>query len=349
MCVIVTLKQIADLSGVSRGTVDRVLNHRGGVSEKTAQRVLQIAQTLHYSPSAAGKALAATKKSIHLGMLMLSGQNDNNPFIHEMTACARSKAAQLAEYGVTVDILHSPIGDCAAQLACIDRLLEQGITGLAIMPVNAPEIAQKLRQLHQLEIPVITFNSDIEDAQRLAYVGSNYYRAGQTAAGLMGLMTGGHARIGIVSGSPDVLCHTQRIAGFLDAAGEKYPEFEILSPLYSRDDDLESYRQTLSLLTRCPQTDTLYLTAGGVAGCCRAVRELGLAGKLKIISFDDVPTTKQYVREGVIMATITQQPMVQATKPLDLLFGLLGLEQPVAQEYYYTENTIKIAENLDDL
>ena len=49
------------------------------------------------------------------------------------------------------------------------------------------------------------------------------------------------------------------------------------------------------------------------------------------------------------MATITQQPMMQATKPLDLLFGLLGLEQPVAQEYYYTENTIKIAENLDDL
>ena len=229
MCVIVTLKQIADLSGVSRGNVDRVLNHRGGVSEKTAKRVLQIAQTLHYSPSAAGKALAATKKSIHLGMLMLSGQNDNNPFIHEMTACARSKAAQLAEYGVTVDILHSPIGDCAAQLACIDRLLEQGIDGLAIMPVNAPEITQKLRQLYQLEIPVITFNSDIEDARRLAYVGSNYYRAGQTAAGLMGLMTGGHARIGIVSGSPDVLCHTQRIAGFLDAAGEKYPEFEISS------------------------------------------------------------------------------------------------------------------------
>ena len=32
----ITLKEIAQMAGVSRGTVDRVLNHRGGVSEETA-------------------------------------------------------------------------------------------------------------------------------------------------------------------------------------------------------------------------------------------------------------------------------------------------------------------------
>ena len=44
----VTVKQIAELANVSRGTVDRVLNNRSGVSEATRQKVLKIAKELHY-------------------------------------------------------------------------------------------------------------------------------------------------------------------------------------------------------------------------------------------------------------------------------------------------------------
>ena len=42
----VTVKQIAELANVSRGTVDRVLNNRSGVSEATRQKVLKIAKEL---------------------------------------------------------------------------------------------------------------------------------------------------------------------------------------------------------------------------------------------------------------------------------------------------------------
>ncbi|MDY5103231.1 MAG: LacI family DNA-binding transcriptional regulator, partial [Agathobacter sp.] len=38
-----TIKEIAELAGVSRGTVDRVLNNRGSVNAQTAQRVREIA------------------------------------------------------------------------------------------------------------------------------------------------------------------------------------------------------------------------------------------------------------------------------------------------------------------
>lgn len=45
----VTLKQIAELAGVSRGTVDRALHNRGRVSDEVAQRIRQIADELGYS------------------------------------------------------------------------------------------------------------------------------------------------------------------------------------------------------------------------------------------------------------------------------------------------------------
>ena len=45
-----TMKEIAELSGVSRGTVDRVLNHRGIVNAETERKVLEIAKLLDYQP-----------------------------------------------------------------------------------------------------------------------------------------------------------------------------------------------------------------------------------------------------------------------------------------------------------
>ena len=39
-----TIKQIAEKAGTSRGTVDRVLNGRGNVNPELAKRILDIAE-----------------------------------------------------------------------------------------------------------------------------------------------------------------------------------------------------------------------------------------------------------------------------------------------------------------
>ena len=76
-----TLKEIADLAGVSRGTVDRVLNHRGSVNPKTAEKIMNIAQALDYQPNRAGTALAAQKKKLKLGVILFS---TSNPFFADV-------------------------------------------------------------------------------------------------------------------------------------------------------------------------------------------------------------------------------------------------------------------------
>ena len=48
-----TIREIAELAGVSRGTVDRVLNHRGSVNAATAALVNDIAKKLDYKPNRA--------------------------------------------------------------------------------------------------------------------------------------------------------------------------------------------------------------------------------------------------------------------------------------------------------
>ena len=52
----VTMKKIAELCGVSRGTVDRALNGRGRVNAETAAMIKKVAEQLGYEPNPAGKA-----------------------------------------------------------------------------------------------------------------------------------------------------------------------------------------------------------------------------------------------------------------------------------------------------
>lgn len=71
----ITLQQIADLAGVSRGTVDRALNNRGRIKPEVEQRIKKIAKDVGYKPSRAGRALAMAKKNIKIGCYFTISSN----------------------------------------------------------------------------------------------------------------------------------------------------------------------------------------------------------------------------------------------------------------------------------
>lgn len=338
-----TLKEIAALAGVSRGTVDRVLNNRGSVNPETEKRVRDIAQALNYQPNKAALALAAQKKKITIGVLLF-GRDNGNMYFEDVVEGVKYQQAKLEGYGCTI-IIRRTIFDTQTQLAAINELLEEGIHGLVLSPCNSPEIIKKINELYDLGIPTITTNTDVSDSKRLAYVGSDYYQCGCTAGGLMGLITGGHAKVGIVTGSPMVLCHTERINGFLDTVKKRYPGIVSLETMVNQDDEFKSYKATTELLSKYPELDALYFTAAGVYGGCRAVMDHHKERQIKIITFDAVETTKQMVKNGVISATICQQPFQQGSRPVKLMFDYLstGVSPEPLQ---YTEASIKIRENI---
>ena len=68
----VTAQQIAELAGVSRGTVDRALHNRGRVNPEVAARIRQIANELGYKPNLIGQALVRTKRDFKLGAILQS-------------------------------------------------------------------------------------------------------------------------------------------------------------------------------------------------------------------------------------------------------------------------------------
>jgi len=340
-----TIKDIAELAGVSRGTVDRVLNNRGSVHPLKERKVLEIAKALNYSPNLAGKTLAIKKRQLKFGYILF-GSTSSNPFFLDVVDGIESRAVELSEYGVSVDIRYAVVENPSLQVELIDVLVDSGISGLVLTPINHPIVIDRIKRLTGSGFPVITANSDIPDCGRLAYVGSDYYKSGETAAGIMNMICSGSARVGIVMGSPLVLCHSERVAGFTHRLEEAYPGIKIVATEVNNDDDIQSYIVTKRLLEEHPDIDAMFLVAAGVVGAFRAVRQMGLEGQLKVVSYDSTIASRELIKSGVISASITQEPFEQGAKPLDILLNLVGFGIRPEQEYYYTELGIVIKENL---
>lgn len=337
-----TIKEIAALAGVSRGTVDRVLNNRGSVNPATAEKINEIAKALDYRPNKAGLALAAQKKRLKLGVILFS---TDNPFFADVLKGVHQKTKDLAGYNCAVLVKQIPI-NVEAQLNAIDELLGEEVNGIALAPHNDDRIRMRINELYEQGIPVVTLNTDIENSSRIAYVGSNYTKSGATAAGLLRLMTHDTVHIGIITGSSGILCHTERIAGFTETLKPEHGRMHIVAVIETQDDEIESYEQTSRLLKAHPEINALFFAAGGVYGGCRAITSLGLAGKLCVIAFDKAQTTEHFLQEGILSAVICQQPRTQGSKPLDLLFTYLTSGERPEKEYNYTAVDIRILENI---
>ncbi|BCJ92918.1 LacI family transcriptional regulator [Anaerocolumna cellulosilytica] len=338
----VTIRQIAEISGVSRGTVDRVLNNRGRVNPATEKLVRKVADELGYQPNVAGKALAAIKKNFIIGIILSS---EGNAFFDDVIAGIRQAEKEAASYGIQVVLKTMKGYDASVQLSLI-RELKANIHTLILQPINDESVVQEINSLSEQDIPVITLNNDIHNSRRLCYVGSDYFKSGETACGCLGLLTRGKANIGIVTGSVKILGHNQRILGFNSILERKYMDFYVADIIETNDDDQQGYTQTLKMLENHPEINALYIVAAGAVGVCKAVTELGKEMAIDIVACDTTPAVKELIQQGLIKATICQQPYVQGYQSLTLAVEFLIHGAIPKQEYYIINSEIKIPENL---
>jgi len=340
----VTSKQIAEMVHVSRGTVDRVLNNRGGVKKETERKVREIAENLGYVPNRAGKALSSSKRPILLGLIL---NCEGNPFYEEILSGIESAKNAYPDFSVEFKIKKLRGYHAKDQIDAIGELQNLGVTALIITPMNDESVAKKINEVVEDGISVVTLNTDIEHTSRLLHVGCNYIASGRTAAGLIGLLTGGSASVAIVTGSMSMLGHRQRVQGFLDDMKHDYPNMSCAGVVENYDDDDNSYKVVKNLMNVSPEITAVYFAAAGVNGGIQAIEECREGNMPIIITCDDVEQTKQLVKKGKIEATICQQPHRQGFEVVHLILEYLISGKKPENDVIYMENQIKIAQNID--
>ena len=290
----VTIQQIAEKAGVSRGTVDRALNNRGRIDPEVARKVLQIAEEMGYVHKERKKH-TAKKKTIRIGVVT---QLAKASFMLEINRGIRQAAEELKDWGVEILLRESFSVDEEEQVRAIEELAEEGIQGLALMPLECERVREKINWLiEEKKIPVVTFNSDIVGTRRSCFVGMDNRKSGQTAAGLMGLMTGGSGKILIITGYFSNVVNNARVEGFVEEAKKSYPGLEIAGVQGSFDEAEEVERIITNSMRNISGISGIFVVSGGQAGVKKAFDSLKLENRPYVIVYDQTPRNEKAVRE----------------------------------------------------
>jgi LacI family transcriptional regulator len=338
----VTLKQIADRAGVHRSTVDKVLHGREGVSDSVRLRIQQIIDELGYQPNVIGKALAQQKRPTVLAVLLL--QVDA---LEEIRAGVEWALEEIRPYGVRVEYHISNDHDSDAQVRILDHLQEASVDGILIMPVRDEAVICRIDRLFEQDIPVVTVNTDLPGSRRACFVGQDSVRAGRVAGALMTEILGGQGTIALITSSASMLCSVDRQQGFEAYLLENSPGLQIEATVETFEEAITAYQETLSLIQSRPNLRGLFVTCGNASEVCRAVRDAGLAGQLKIICFDLYPVLLPLVRDKTITFTIGQSLVAQGQQGLKHLFGLIFQQKVPDTDFIGMPIDIRLSENID--
>ena len=339
----VTLKQIADAAGVSRGTVDRVLHGRGHVRPEVEERILRLARELHYQPNPLGRALVKSSRTTRIGVIC---QFSETPFMNLVTEGVELARRELGTRGTEVLLETISSYDSARLLDAMDRMVRAGVRGLALTPGHAPEIAERMREIVRGGIPVVTFNTDAPDTGRMCYVGQDNYRAGETCAGLMAMCLRDGGLVLPVSGYEDHPAHAQRQEAFRKTLEAANPSVTILPCGQCCDTDAVAQQIVREALREHPDLSGIYLSGNGQIGASRALRDAGRAGKVCVVGYDLTAENVRELKEGAIGFLIDQNAAEQGYRPARLLYEYLILNQEPEREFFYTDIVIRTRYNL---
>ncbi len=314
-----TMRDVAELAGVSVQTVSCVVNSTGAISLETRERVWNAIEQLNYKRDPIARIMR-TRQSGLIGLLIL---DITNPVL-SITASAVEAAAFAEDYKV---ILYNVGEDMRRQWEYLAAAAEGLIDGLII--VNAINHVETLAFLESEHITAVLIDciatthipSVAVDNVKAAYIATEH------------TVELGHRRIAHIAGSSTLLIAQQRQQGYEQALNDHGLSYRhVVVSKRERWNYLAGYETMQELLSSDPLPTAVFAASDEMAiGAYRAIAEAGLRvpDDFSIIGFDDTDVASFVVPA---LTTIRQPYAEIASKAVSLLLKLIAGKTPATTQ-----------------
>lgn len=293
-----TIRDVAEMAGVSINTVSRVLNDKGEISPSTKERVLEAIKTLRYRPNSFARSLLG-KQSLTVGQIVTDCLNPNN------AQQIRSVQNVTAGQGYSV-LLVDTNEQHERELAAVDLMVEKFVDGFLITPLQYDN--DHLFKLHQEDsVPFILTNRAIEGLEVDAVLHDNFEGAYQAVRHLVQL---GHTRIAYITSRRQIWTVNERLAGYRAALAKSHLDFQeeyVVQISLNLESAFEATNQLLKLPAR-PTAIFAYNDLMAV-GVLKALKQAGLKipQDMALVGYDDI----LYAQYLEVPLTTVRQPTQQ--------------------------------------
>ena len=310
----IRIKDIAQLAGVSEGTVDRVLHNRGEVSEKSREAVQKVLKEIDYSPNLLARSLALKKQYKFICFIPKHLSGD---YWHSVDEGFNLATQEFRNFNVEIIKKYFDQFDINSFVHVSKEILAETPDAVFIAPIFREETIKLTDELKNRRIHFSFIDSMIEEADFITYYGQHSFQSGYIAAKLiLNSLPDEHAAVLVI--------RTQRKGSVSNQTLHRYNGFM----QYIEDNGLKDTIELVNIELKDDDENTNFTLLSNVLSAhanikaaitfnskvYRLVKHLENLNQkhIQLVGYDLLEKNVDYLQKGVIAYLIAQRPEKQA-------------------------------------
>lgn len=322
-----TIKKIAQITGVSIGTVDRALHNRGRVSEKTKLNILKAAEEIGYKTNIFARNLKLSK--VHkFCVFMPHTKCDNNYWQIPYLGINRA-VKELSHYKFSVDFVFYNKYSEKSIIKGFTEIGKENYDGLIIAPTGGA-VFNKL--IKKVPTPYVFFDSLLPESSYLSFTGQDAYASGVTGAKLMQMLLGNNSNMLLMNYIPEDYHIIQRKKGFCDYF-KSFKNSRIRMLDIPNDYKLNTSKYLNELINKEKyNVKGIFVSNASTYLVAEYLKSINMQGKIKLIGYDLIDENILFLKEGVIDFILSQMSERQGYESVYTLVNHIILKQKINRQ-----------------
>lgn len=293
-----TQEELASRIGVSRATLDRVMNNREGVGAKKRQEVLAAIKELGYKPNITGKMLSMQNRT-SIGIIIGADKTPEDGRVFEIIYQSMLKCSEgLKTSGVRFVYRRMVSGEVEEQIRIIEEMAGEGMKGIALaFRKRTKELYDTIEKYQKKGIQFVPYFNTLvgpdTDLKFQCYLETDQVREGRIAASLLARFIGGKGKVALISGLEENYAHQLRVDSAYGLLNDKYSEIDVL-PIYRNCyPETEAKKLCREILTENPDLRGMIVSCGFFGAITSCIEEMGKKDQISVILFDITKKAKE--------------------------------------------------------
>jgi ribose transport system substrate-binding protein len=226
---------------------------------------------------------------------------------------AGAKLGAVSSGGVDF-VWRSPLteNDVAKQISLVDQCVAEGVSGIALAPMDNKALSEAVAKATKNKIPVLIFDSALKGTPGkdfISFVSVDNKKAGYLAGEQLARLLGGKGKIVMLRYMVSKSNISDREEGFLEAIAEHKDIKLIEKNRFVSGTVDEATSECMKMDDKLKEADGVFCSyEQSTLGMLYALRKLNLAGKVKFIGFDTPDAAIEALKKNEISAIIAQDP-----------------------------------------
>ncbi|WP_047415349.1 substrate-binding domain-containing protein [Cellulophaga sp. Hel_I_12] len=323
-----TIKDIAKLADVSKGTVDRVLHNRGKVSQNALDKVNVVLSEIDYKPNLIARNLKNNK--IYQICILLPDPDLDAYWLPCIEGINDAKT-EFSSFNVVIESYFFDPTSTSSFITINQKLLETHPDAVLLVPLFYKEALDAIDNYNSLGIISGTFNNQLKSRIINSFVGQDLFQSGRVAASLLDLLVdkGLIAIIHIDEEYENAQHMQEKEKGFrnyfADSLNQKLEIITLNIKSYDAQNNLTDF------LNKHLHLKGIFVTTSKSFQIAEVLSKRE-GKKIAFVGYDLLQANLEYLQKNVINFLIHQNPKKQAYKGLSLLVEHLIFEKKISKE-----------------